>query len=73
MTKFTDKTIDKAVALKISQARAAKKWTQADLAKAISEKLPIVVDYERGTAIPSEAILAKMEKALGTKLRAKKK
>lgn len=65
--------MDKATALKIAQARAAKKWTQADLAKAISEKTQVVVEYERGTAIPSEAILAKMERALGTKLRTKKK
>jgi len=46
--------------------------TQADLAKAINEKASVINQYERGEAIPETAVLAKLEKALGVKLRGKK-
>ena len=57
----------------IQQGRMAKKMTQADLAKAINEKATVVNDYESGRAVPSQQILAKMERILGVKLRGKKK
>ena len=42
--------------------------------QAINEKAGVVIDYENGKAIPSGAIIVKMEKALETKLpRPKKK
>jgi putative transcription factor len=60
------------LAKQIQQARNAKKMTQADLAKAINEKASVINQYERGEAIPETAVLAKLEKALGVKLRGKK-
>jgi len=35
----------------------------------ISEKAQIVQQYEAGKGIPNQAILSKMEKALGVKIR----
>jgi len=57
----------------IQQGRQAKQMTQGDLAKAICEKPQVVTDYEKGASIPNQAILGKMEKALGIKLRGKDK
>ncbi len=39
--------------------------------KQINEKPQIVGEYESGKAIPNQNVLAKMEKALGIKLRGK--
>jgi ribosome-binding protein aMBF1 (putative translation factor) len=50
------------------QARTAKKMTQKDLATAINEKPQIVAEYESGKAVPNPQIIAKLERALGTKL-----
>jgi putative transcription factor len=58
---------------KIQQARQDKGWTQKDLAQRINEKAQVVNDYESGRAIPNNAVLAKMERALGVKLRGKPK
>ncbi|GAM23609.1 hypothetical protein SAMD00019534_067840 [Acytostelium subglobosum LB1] len=55
----------------IQRARVNLKMTQKDLAAKIYERQSVVNDYENGTAIPSVAILAKMEKVLGVKLRGK--
>jgi|UniRef100_A0ACD5VF05 putative transcription factor len=56
----------------IMQARTDKKLTQAQLAQIISEKPQIIQEYESGKAIPNQQIIAKLERALGTKLRGKK-
>ena len=46
--------------------------TQKDLATKINEKPSVVNDYESGKAPnPNQQILAKMERALGVKLRGK--
>lgn len=66
---FHHKALDPKVKLRIQQARNAKQWTRADLAKAINEREGVIVEYENGKAIPNQQILAKMEKALGVKLR----
>ena len=42
-----------------------------ELAQMISEKESVVTEYENGRAVPNQAILSKMEKALNTKLRGK--
>ena len=42
--------------------------TQKQLGQAINENPKIVQDYESGKAIPSGQILAKLDKALGTRL-----
>jgi len=56
---------------RIQQARTAKGLKQAQLAKMINERPAVVNEYEAGTAIPSNAVLGKLEKALGVKLRGK--
>uniref|UniRef100_A0ACD5VGV0 Uncharacterized protein n=2 Tax=Avena sativa TaxID=4498 RepID=A0ACD5VGV0_AVESA len=56
----------------IMQARTDKKLTQAQLAQMINEKPQVIQEYESGKAIPNQQIIAKLERALGTKLRGKK-
>ncbi|KAF3933167.1 hypothetical protein ABW19_dt0208390 [Dactylella cylindrospora] len=57
----------------MQQARLAKEptMTQKDLATKINEKPSVINDYESGRAIPSQQVLAKLERALGVKLRGK--
>lgn len=57
----------------IQQARASKNWKRDEFATKICEKAPVVTEYENGTAIPNNQVLAKMERALGIKLRGKDK
>merc|ERR1712226_769149 len=67
------KTVDMNVGKLIAQGRQAKEMSQKDLATKICEKPQIVTEYEQGKAIPNQQILAKMERALGMKLRGKDK
>lgn len=55
----------------IMQGRQAKGWNQKDLSTRINEKPQIVNDYEAGRGIPNQAIIGKMERALGIRLRGK--
>ncbi|KAL2555065.1 Multiprotein-bridging factor 1c [Forsythia ovata] len=55
----------------IQKARISKKMSQAELAKLINERPQLVQEYENGKAVPSQAVLAKMERVLGMKLRGK--
>jgi len=55
----------------LQQARQTKEWTQKDLSTKINEKVEIVREYENGKAIPAQQVLAKLERALGVKLRGK--
>ncbi|XP_006656198.1 multiprotein-bridging factor 1c [Oryza brachyantha] len=55
----------------IQKARVAKGWSQAELAKRINERAPVVQEYESGKAVPVQGVLAKMERALEVKLRGK--
>ncbi|KAM0933438.1 putative transcription factor Lambda-DB family [Dioscorea sansibarensis] len=55
----------------IQKARLAKKMSQAELAKLINERTQVVQEYESGKAVPNQAVLAKMERVLGVKLRGK--
>lgn len=55
----------------IQKARLEKKMSQAELAKLISERPQVVQEYENGKAVPNQTVLAKMERALGVKLRGK--
>nr|AZL19543.1 transcription factor MBF1 [Diospyros kaki] len=57
----------------IQKARMEKKMSQAELAKQINEPPRVVQEYENGKAVPNQAVLAKMEKVLGVKLRGKHK
>jgi putative transcription factor len=63
--------VSRTLAMRIQQARQAKKLTQKELATKISEKPSIINDYESGRAIPSNLILGKLERALEVKLRGK--
>ncbi|KAJ3630094.1 hypothetical protein Zmor_027076 [Zophobas morio] len=65
------KRVSVAAAKAIAQARAAKGLTQKDLATKVNEKPTVITEYESGKAIPDQQILAKLEKALGVKLRGK--
>jgi putative transcription factor len=60
--------VDKSLSKAIMQARTAKKMTQKEVATAINEKPQVVAEYETGKAIPNPQIIAKLERALGTKL-----
>ncbi|KAK4798115.1 hypothetical protein SAY86_030441 [Trapa natans] len=55
----------------IQKARLEKKMSQAELAKLINEPPKVVQEYENGKAVPNQAVLAKMERVLGVKLRGK--
>ncbi|EGG17456.1 40S ribosomal protein S23 [Cavenderia fasciculata] len=55
----------------IQRARVALKLTQKELAVKINERQSVVNEYESGSAIPSIAILIKLEKTLNVKLRGK--
>jgi ribosome-binding protein aMBF1 (putative translation factor) len=52
----------------IQQARLAKKLSQKDLAQKMNLPVSVIVDYEKGTAIPENSFIAKLEKFLETKL-----
>lgn len=55
----------------IQKARLDQKLSQAELGKRINERAQVIQEYESGKAIPNQAILSKLEKALGVKLRGK--
>lgn len=57
----------------IQKGRQDKGWTQKELATKICEKPQVVNEYEGGKAVPNQAILGKMERALEIKLRGKDK
>ncbi|KAK3697589.1 hypothetical protein RRG08_033319 [Elysia crispata] len=57
----------------IQQGRQAKGLTKKELAIKINEKQQVINDYEAGKAIPNNQILAKLERALGLRLRGKDK
>jgi len=66
-------TIGMDVGKLIQQGRQAKGLTQKDLATKICEKPQVVNDYEAGRGIPNQTVLAKLERAIGMKLRGKEK
>jgi putative transcription factor len=70
---LSHKKVDMNVGKLIAQGRQAKEMSQKDLATKICEKPQVVTEYESGKAIPNQQILAKMERALGMKLRGKDK
>jgi ribosome-binding protein aMBF1 (putative translation factor) len=58
----------------IKQARMNAKMSQKDLAVQLCVTVNIIIEYENGKAIPNNAFISKIEKALNTKLpRAPKK
>jgi putative transcription factor len=65
------KKIEASVGKAIQKGRQDKGLSQKDLATKINEKPTVVNDYEAGRGTPNQQILAKMERALGVKLRGK--
>ena len=63
----------KEVGLIIQKARVEKGWTQKDLAQRLNEKPQVVNEFESGVALNNQGTLAKMERALGVRLRGKNK
>ncbi|XP_063713443.1 endothelial differentiation-related factor 1 homolog [Symsagittifera roscoffensis] len=59
------------VAKAIQQARAAKEWSQKDLATKVNEKQSVINEYESCKAVPNQQVLGKLERTLGVKLRGK--
>ena len=65
------KKIDAEVGKVMSKARLNKGLKQSDLAQRINEKPNVINEYESGKAIPNQAVLGKIERVLGVKLRGK--
>jgi putative transcription factor len=65
--------IDQGVGKAMAKARLDKEpvMTQKDLATKVNEKPSVINDYESGRAVPNQQVLAKLERALGVKLRGK--
>ena len=56
----------------LQQARQKRKWGRKDLAAQLNERESVIRDYENGTAIPSNQLIARMERVLNTHLRGPK-
>ncbi|KAK5780468.1 multiprotein-bridging factor 1 PWA37_002554 [Arxiozyma heterogenica] len=65
------KKLDANVGKTIARVRTEKKMSQKELATKINEKPTVINDYESARAIPNQQVLAKLERALGVKLRGK--
>ncbi|CCJ28298.1 unnamed protein product [Pneumocystis jirovecii] len=63
------KTTGRDIGMIISKVRQEKNIKQSELAQKINEKVSVINEYETGKAIPNQAILSKLEKVLGIKLR----
>uniref|UniRef100_A0A2P2HW96 Endothelial differentiation-related factor 1-like n=1 Tax=Hirondellea gigas TaxID=1518452 RepID=A0A2P2HW96_9CRUS len=57
----------------IQQGRQTKGWTQKDLATFINEKPQVIQEYEQSKGVPNQAILGKIERAIGLRLRGAQK
>jgi DNA-binding XRE family transcriptional regulator len=68
-----DDRVDRSLAQAIQQARLGKKMTQKALATLMNEKPQVIAEYESGKAIPNPQLIAKIERALGTRLPRPKK
>uniref|UniRef100_A0A7S0VNU5 HTH cro/C1-type domain-containing protein n=1 Tax=Hemiselmis tepida TaxID=464990 RepID=A0A7S0VNU5_9CRYP len=66
-------TVSMDLRLAIAQARQAKGLSQKDLATKLMIPAKTIQDYEAGKAIPNNALIAKIERALGCKLPRQKK
>ena len=67
-------TVSKDLRLAIQKGRTAKGLTQKQLATQLNMQPAVINEYESGKAVPNNAVIAKIEKALGCKLpRAPKK
>ncbi|KAG0049481.1 multiprotein-bridging factor 1 [Gryganskiella cystojenkinii] len=65
------KTVTVDVGKVMAKARIEKKITQKELSAVVHEKPSVINDYEAGRAVPNQQVLAKIERALGVRLRGK--
>lgn len=65
------KTVGREVGQAIVDGRTAKGWNRKELARRIAQKESVVADLETGRALLNQALLAKVERQLGVKLRGK--
>lgn len=56
---------------RIRGAREARGWKQADLGAKINEKVSVIGKLESGTMTPGDALVRKLERELGVKLKEK--
>ncbi|TNV76017.1 hypothetical protein FGO68_gene11557 [Halteria grandinella] len=61
-------TVNHDCSLAVQNARLAKDWTQAQLAKAVNEKPSAILDLEAGTAQYNADLINRIEKVLGVKI-----
>lgn len=54
---------------KIRRAREARGWKQADLGAKINERVSVIAKLESGTLTPGDALVKKLERELGIKLK----
>ena len=57
--------------LRIREARASKDWKQETLAAKINEKKSVITKLESGNMKPNDALVEKLERALGITLKEK--
>ena len=83
---FAVPKVDLSFRLRLQKARTEKQMSQKDLAvvcfflflkllflQRLNVKASVIQEYESGKAIPNPALISKMEKILGAKLRESKK
>ena len=56
---------------RIRRAREARGWKQADLGAKVNERESVVAKLESQTIVPTDAMIPKLERTLGIKLREK--
>jgi len=61
---FRVATVDADVAREVRGLRAARGWTQKQLAAAVNERVDVIRGVEMGTAPPNGALLVRLRRAL---------
>ena len=61
--------ISHSLRIQIQQARNARGWTQKELATQLQLPITTIRDYENGKAIPNGALISKIGRKLGVKLK----
>ena len=64
----THEKVSKSVSSSIASARALKKMTRGDLARALNVKESVIAMYETGKAIPDKGLINRIGRVLGTKI-----
>ncbi|KAK8806452.1 hypothetical protein WA538_003550 [Blastocystis sp. DL] len=66
---FTVPKVGLSFRLNLQKARQSKNMTQKDLAAKLNVKTSVIQDYESGKVVPNNALISRMERILGMKLR----